>query len=110
MRRFLEQHGLRGISGEQSCKQLIAACCAAGAQEFQPVIVSRWNVAHSPLDSLQSWEKKPGLAGVNVPPEVKKSVLTSLSSWAVDTFGTLNKTIDSEEKYVLEGVWLSATR
>ncbi len=107
MRQFLKQRGIPGISGERNREHVIAACCSQGAQRFDSRVVARWQVSHSPINSLESWKMKSGLAGAEVTSEIKNDVLAHLETWANETYGGLIKTIVSEEKYILEGVWLT---
>ena len=69
--------------------------------------MARWQVSHSPIHSLESWKMKTGLAGNEVSSELKNDVLADLETWANESYGGLIKTIVSEEKYILEGVWLT---
>lgn len=107
MRQFLKQRGISGLSGEHNLEQVIEVCCTRGAQRFEPRVVARWQVSNSPFNSLESWKMKTGLAGTEIPAEIKNDVLAHLETWANETYGGLIKTIASEEKYILEGVWLT---
>ena len=43
----------------------------------------------------------PGLAGVEVPDDVRRAVLDDVERWASDVFGGLDQAVDSQEAYVL---------
>jgi hypothetical protein len=49
---------------------------------------------------------KPGLGGIDPPPDVKRAVLDDLCRWATVTFSDIQREVASEEAYVLQGVRL----
>ncbi len=107
MRELLKEQGIDSLSGEAHGKQLFSACFSRGAlRKIDPLIASRWTVSHSPLNSLESWRMKPGLAGRTVPLQIKNKILNRLETWAEKIYGSLDTTLASEETYILEGVWL----
>jgi hypothetical protein len=79
-----------------------------GARELPRKAIVRWPVRHSPREALARWRGKVGLGGVVLPPGVQDEVLDELEAWAVQVFGDLDATQESEESYVLEGARLSA--
>src|SRR5262249_2421178 len=106
MLRLLRQHGFHGRAGGPHQRHLLAAYAQHGATELEPVVVARWPVRRTPWASIDSWRAKPGLGGIELPPDVKRTILQELCRWATGTFGTLHHEIVSQESYVLQGVRL----
>jgi ubiquinone/menaquinone biosynthesis C-methylase UbiE len=104
--RQLRRHGVQGHEGEQNQRRLLEACCEQGAQVLDPLVVSRWTVASTPWQSIDSWKTKPGLGGVDLPASIKQEILKELELWAEATFNGLHQPVESEEAYVLQGVRL----
>lgn len=104
MRRRLRERGFapRSAGG----RRLIAACVDRGATEIPRTAVVRWPVRQTPRQSLTHWASKDGLGGVVLPFGVQDEVLRELAAWAVGEFGGLDRSGDTEEAYVLEGVRL----
>ena len=73
---------------------------------LDPVVVVRWTVTRTPWQSIEAWQSKPGLAGLDVPPNVQRAILEELRSWAQAVFGDLHREVSCEEAYVLQGVGL----
>ena len=109
LHRRLHHHGVWGHEGEKNERMLIEACCQRGAQVIDPLVVSRWTVTSTPWQSINSWQTKPGLGGVDLPASLKHEILKELESWAEATFGRLHQPVESEEAYVLQGVRLRPT-
>ena len=108
MRRRLRSHGLAGREVDRNRRRILEACLRRPAEAIEPLVVSRWTVSASPQQSIESWQQKRGLAGVDPPPATKREILEELRSWAQEIFGGLDVEIASEEAYVLEGVRLPA--
>lgn len=108
MRERLQQLGYASHEGQQQEREILDACIRRGAAPLERRIVAAWPVQHSAAQVLASWREKSGLAGLEVPAEVKESVLSQLVVWAKDVFGSLEAVQSAEEKYVLDGVRLSS--
>lgn len=108
MQRRLRERGFQGRQGNQKQLQLIELCCQRGAKLIDPVVVSRWTVASTPWQSLNSWRQKQGLSGIDLPTDIKQEILNDLQIWAEATFDGLDQQVESEETYVLQGVYLNA--
>jgi ubiquinone/menaquinone biosynthesis C-methylase UbiE len=106
MQRLLRQHGFSGHAGEQHQRQLLEAFTQRGATVLDSLVVARWTVARTPGQSIEAWQSKPGLGGLDLSPVVKRTVLDDLRSWAQSTFGDLHHKVIYEEAYVLQGVRL----
>ena len=104
MRRFLSKAGIEGRSGEKNCQAVFDELCARGGRRMEPRVAATWRSEHSPLESIESWQGKEGLAGVTVPNDIKYTVLERLRAWALDHFGDLRRSSAAEQSYVLEGV------
>jgi len=96
----------QGFQPRQKDRPLVKLCCDGGAKMIESVVVSRWQVSRTPQQSLDSWHSKPGLAGIDLPGSVQEQILSELKGWAEATFGELDRPVESEEGYVLEGVRL----
>ena len=107
MRRRLKQHGFEEQSGDRHQNQLIEHFRQLDANILDPVIAMRRMVKRAPQHSLDSWQNKPGLAGIEPPTEIKQSVLEELHHWAQTEFGDLTEVIESEETYVLQGIHIT---
>ncbi len=104
MLRLLEVRGRVGRSRREAHRRIFEAARTRGGSRIEPVTVARWTVSSSPGQSIRSWRDKEGLGGLEVPGELQEEILRELESWAKTTFGRLERTLESEETYVLEGV------
>jgi ubiquinone/menaquinone biosynthesis C-methylase UbiE len=106
MRKRLRQLGHASPEGHQKEREILDACVRRGAAPLEQRFVARWRVQHSAAQVLASWREKSRLAGLDVPGDVKENVLSQLTVWAKDAFGSLDAIHSAEEKYVLEAVRL----
>jgi ubiquinone/menaquinone biosynthesis C-methylase UbiE len=106
MQRLLRQHGLYSRGGGQHQRQLLAVYGQHGAMVLEPVVAAQWTVTRTPWQSIADWQTKPGLGGIDPPPDVKRAILYDLCRWATVTFGDMQREVTSEEAYVLQGVRL----
>lgn len=107
MRRMLEAEGFRGRSGEAGVEAVFAALEADDGRRAEPRAAARWTVPHRPADSIAAWEGKSGLAGLELPPEVKSRVLNGLRGWAAERFGDLRRIVEQEEAFELAAIRLA---
>jgi ubiquinone/menaquinone biosynthesis C-methylase UbiE len=106
MQRLLRQHGLQSRGGGPHQRQLLAAYGQHGGTVLEPVVAAQWAVTRTPWQSIADWQTKPGLGGIDPPPDVKRAILHDLCRWATVTFGDMQREVVSEEAYVLQGVRL----
>ncbi|NET10866.1 MAG: class I SAM-dependent methyltransferase [Merismopedia sp. SIO2A8] len=106
LQQLLKKHGLKGRQGDRRQRKLLDVLIDQGAEPIDPIKAVRWPVAHSPADSLKSWQGKSGLGGNDISDELKTEILSELEGWAIAQFGDLEQVVNSEEGYVLQGVWL----
>jgi ubiquinone/menaquinone biosynthesis C-methylase UbiE len=106
MRALLWQLGYASPEGQQKEREILDACVRRGAAPFEQWLVATWPVQHSAAQVLASWRERSRFAGLDVPDDVKENVLSQLTVWAKDAFGSLDAIHSAEEKYVLEGVRL----
>jgi hypothetical protein len=109
MQRLLRQQGFSSRAGEPHQRRLLAALTWRGGTLLEPLVVVRWTVTRTPWQSIEAWQSKPGLAGLDVSPVVQRAILDELRSWAQSTFGDLNREVSCDEAYVLQGVNLRPT-
>lgn len=108
MRRLLEARGLTGRSHEARAGTVFAALERAGARRMEPRVAARWTASHRPADSIAAWEAKEGLAGIDVPAELKAGVLADLRAWALAEYGDLHQPLEQEEAFELDALRLAA--
>ena len=104
MRQLLKQQGVQGLSGRKNRGQIITVCLQRGARKIEQISVASWETHFSPIDSITSWESKPGLAGKTVSQNVKQCVMEQLRDWAMQEFGSLTGPLPCTENYIMEGV------
>jgi ubiquinone/menaquinone biosynthesis C-methylase UbiE len=109
MQRLLRQQGFSSHPGEQHQRQLLASFMRCGGAVLEPVVVVRWTVMRTPWQSIEAWQSKPGLAGLDVSPFAQRAILDELRIWAQSTFGDLDRQVTYDEAYVLQGVNLRPT-
>src|SRR5215475_5514577 len=104
LQRVLRQYGFHGREGIQHQRELLAAYGDHGATVLDPVVVLRWTVTRTLWQSIEDWQSKPGLGGVDPSPGVKHEILHYLCGWAEATCGDLHQAARFEEAYVLQAV------
>jgi ubiquinone/menaquinone biosynthesis C-methylase UbiE len=109
MQRLLRQQGFSSNAGEQHQRQLLAALTQRGGRVLEPVIAARWTVTRTSWQSIEAWQSKPGLAGLEVSPFAQRAILDELRIWAQSTFGDLNREVTCDEAYVLQTINLRPT-
>jgi ubiquinone/menaquinone biosynthesis C-methylase UbiE len=109
LHRLLAQRGFSAREGGKNQHKLIELLCQRGAEAIAPAVISRWTQSSTPAQSLDSWQQKPGLGGIDLPAEIKQEILEELQNWAQGTFGGLCVQVESEAAYVLQGVRLPST-
>lgn len=103
MRSFLGEQGIKGRNGQNPVKNLIEPLeQMAELKQLDSITVTSWTTQRSPLDSIQSWREKEGLAGLQVEVETKRMILKQLESWATEQFGDISTKSTVNESYVLE--------
>jgi ubiquinone/menaquinone biosynthesis C-methylase UbiE len=106
----LRRHGFEGRRGEQQNQKLIESCCKRGAEDLGVKHVARWRVSTSPRQSVESWRCLSGLGGIKVPAKSRDEILNEMEEWAEQTFGGLDREIESEESYVLRALRIPAVQ
>ena len=104
MGKLLEEEGYRGRNHDTHTEALFSALEAIGGERTEPRIVARWTRRQAPLDWFKAWQGKAGLAGHDIPDEVKKRVLGRLRAWAEERYGSLEKLLDQEQFFELEAI------
>jgi ubiquinone/menaquinone biosynthesis C-methylase UbiE len=104
MRGMLQAQGFAGRSHDARAGAVFAALEQAGGRRMEPRTAARWTHPHRPADSLAAWEGKSGLAGIDVPAEVKARVLADLRAWAQAEFGDVDQPREQEESFELDAI------
>ena len=106
MRQRLRELGYASDEGQQKEREILDACVRRGAAPLERRVVATWPVQYSAAQVLASWRDKSGLAGLEVPDDVKHTVLSQLVIWAEGAFGSLEAVQSAEENYMLQSVRL----
>lgn len=107
MRQLLRAEGFEGRSHNAGAAAVFAALEMDGGERIEPRVAARWTAPHRPADSVAAWEDKSGLAGLDVPADVKSRVLNELRSWAASAFGDLQRELEQEEAFELAAIRLA---
>ena len=108
MRKLLQEEGYGGRNREAHAEALFSALEAIGGERAEPRVVARWTRRHAPLDSITAWQGKEGLAGYDVPEEVKERVLGRLRAWAEERYGNPKAPLEQEEFFELDAIHMPA--
>jgi ubiquinone/menaquinone biosynthesis C-methylase UbiE len=108
MRKLLEEEGYSARDHDAYAEALFSALEAIGGKRTEPRVVARWTRRHAPLDSIAAWRGKKGLAGYDIPEEVKERVLGRLRAWAKARYGNLEARLEQEESFELDASHLRA--
>jgi hypothetical protein len=108
MRKLLEEEGYSGRNHQAYAEALFSALEAIGGERAEPCVESRvaarWTRRHALLDSITAWQGKEGLAGYDIPKEVKERVLDRLRAWAEERYGNLEAALEQEEYFQLDAI------
>jgi ubiquinone/menaquinone biosynthesis C-methylase UbiE len=104
MRKLLEGEGYSGRDHDAHTEALFSALEAIGGERVQSRVAARWTRRHAPLDSITAWQGKEGLAGHDIPEEVKERVLGRLRAWAEERYGNLEAPLEQEESFELDAI------
>ncbi len=108
MLKLLEEEGYSGRDHDAYVEALFSALEAIGGERAEPRVAARWTRRHAPLDSITAWQGKEGLAGHDIPEEVKKRVLSRLRAWAKERHGNLEVPLNQEQFFELEAIHVGA--
>ena len=108
MRKLLEEEGYSGRNHQVYTEALFSALEAIGGERAEPRVAARWTLRHAPLDSIVTWQGKEGLAGCDIPEEVKERVLGRLRAWAEERYGNLEASLEQEEYFQLDAIHVRA--
>ena len=103
MRSLLGKKGIEGRNGQNHMKKLVEPL--AQMTEFDQLdskTVCSWTTQRSPLDSIQAWREKDGLAGLKIEADTKRTVLQQLEKWAIEHFEDISAKSTVTESYILE--------
>jgi len=103
MRRILNRQGFAGRSGDANRQQLKDILVETlDADICQPLTVADWTTTRSAEDSIEAWQGKVGIAGIELDSKTKDSVLVELQGWAKEHLGDLAEQHAVRESYVLD--------
>ncbi len=106
---FLEEEGYASRSHDVHAAALFPALEAIGGERVEPRVVGRWTRRQAPLDWFKAWQGKRGLAGHDIPEELKQRVLSRLRAWGEERHGNLEIPLDQEQFFELEAIHVRAT-
>ena len=104
MGKLLEEEGYSGRSHDIHAEALFPALEAKGGERVESRVVAHWTRRHAPLGSIMAWQGKEGLAGHDIPEEVKKRVLSRLRAWAEERYRNPEAPLDQEQFFELEAI------
>lgn len=104
MRRLLEAEGFAPRSHGARAGAVFAALEQAGGERMEPRAAARWTRPHAPAGSIAAWRDKAGLAGIEVPDDVKARVLAELRAWALEEYGNIDHPRTQEEAFELDAI------
>lgn len=107
MRQFLKNQGIEGLSGKKHKEQLVQYFVEKGATSWQNIKVASWQKNYAPIQSINAWRNKSGLAGTNISPELKTLVLDQVEAWAGTYFEDIQKALPVEYTYELKAIKVS---
>ena len=108
MRKLLEEEGYTGRDHQAYAEALFSALEATGGERLGPRVAARWTRRHALLDSITVWQGKGGLAGHDIPEEVKDRVLGRLRAWAEERYGNPEAPLEQEEFFELDPIHVRA--
>jgi ubiquinone/menaquinone biosynthesis C-methylase UbiE len=108
MGKLLEEEGYSGRNHDTHTEALFSALEAISGERAESRVVARWTRRQAPLDWLAAWKGKEGLAGHDIPEEVKERVLGRLRTWAEERYGNLETLLDQEQYFELETIHVRA--
>ena len=108
MGKLLEEEGYSGRDHDAHTEALFSALEAIGGERAKPRVAARWTRRQAPLDWFEAWQEKKGLAGYDIPEEVKKRVLGRLRTWAEERYGNLEAPLEQEETFELDAIHVRA--
>ncbi len=108
MGKLLEESGYSGRNHDTHTEALFSALEAIGGERAEPHVVACWTRRQTPLDWFAAWKGKEGLAGHDIPEEVKERVLGRLRTWAEERYGNLKTPLDQEQYFELEAIHVRA--
>lgn len=101
MGKLLEEEGYSGRNYDTHAEALFLAI---GGERAEPRVAARWTRRYAPLDWFAAWRGKKGLAGYDIPEEVKERVLGRLRVWAEERYGNLEAPLEQEEFFELAAI------
>src|SRR5919202_5981406 len=104
MRKLLEEEGYSGRNHDVHAEALFSALEAMGGKRAEPRVAARWMRRHAPLGPITAWQGKEGLAGYDIPEEVKERVLSRLRAWAEKGYGNLEASLEQEEFFEIDAI------
>ena len=107
MRELLVDGGERPRDSEGKRSALVERCIELGAERIERIEAARWPARHRPIESIDSWRGKDSMGGIVPPGRTKAEVLDELTRWAESEFGDIQREIETQESYMIEGIRIS---
>lgn len=106
MHTVLNEFGLKEKSGQSNRNLLFETLEQKGGDRLAPITASRWQVSHSPIESINSWKAVDGIAGQPVDQIIKNQILETLILRAEEKFTDIKQALETEETYELNAIKL----
>lgn len=109
MLELLRERGYNGRSGGSGGNRLAGELERLGGRLLPARVVAQWTTAGSPSKALASWQSKEGLAGLDLPADIKALILEDLGRWGKKEFNDMDKPVEHREEYEILSVDLRST-
>jgi ubiquinone/menaquinone biosynthesis C-methylase UbiE len=106
LKRYLRAAGWSAFDGEANQSSLIERLVQHGATRLESLVAGSWSTTTTPGQVIAGWERRPGLAGLDLTESLKEEHMAALRNWAAETFGGLDTMLTASESYQLSGVRL----
>lgn len=97
---LIQQQGLVPRKGEEHIRTLQNQLLQNNAVVLEPVTVCNWRQQRTPLQAIEDWQAKRGLAGIALSVSSKAGILKELRNWIESNFGNTMPT-ECIRKYII---------
>ena len=107
---LLAEYGVRTRAGDRAIQEIMDTCYRWSGTPLPSTTVTGWSRTTTARRLLASWERKPqlnsGADGNVLDAAQRTAVVNTLTAWARDEFGDLDRLHEFSESYVLHAVRL----
>lgn len=88
MHKLLKENRILPLDGQKNLEKVRVALMERGATVVDPIEVGSWRSSLNMNSVIKNWADKNGLAGKEVPDQLKNHILSELLKWAEKKYGT----------------------